>query len=203
MTDVETGGQLPEAAPQSPRRPRRWRGALAGILLLGVGAVGGYAVGSMQGPWWILSAAAHGHFNPARMEKHIDRRVDRMLDRVDASQEQRDKVNGIVKGAFGDVTALGVKPWETREKFIGLLRADTIDPAAFEALRAQQISTADAASKRIVQAMTEAAQVLTPQQRRELADRWERHGWHRRDRDRGQDSQQNSPDKPATDSNKQ
>jgi protein CpxP len=204
MTDVETSGQLPEAAPQSPRRARRWRGALAGVLLLGVGAVGGYTAGSMQGPWWILSAAAHGHFNPARMEKRIDHRVDRMLDRVDATQEQRDKVSGIVKSAFGDVTNLGVKPWETREKFINLLRADTIDPAAFEALRAQQISSADAASKRIVQAMTEAAQVLTPQQRRELADRWERHGWHHhRDRDRGQDSQQNGTDKPATDSNKQ
>jgi periplasmic protein CpxP/Spy len=194
MADTETSGQLPEAPPKMTRRPRRWRGALAGVLLLGLGAVGGYAAGSMHGPWWILNAAAHGHFDPARMGKHIDRRVDRVLDRVNASQEQRDKVTGIFKGALGDVTALGVKPWETREKFIALLRADTIDPAAFEALRAQQISTADAASKRIVQAMTEAAQVLTPEQRRELADRWERHGRHF-DRDRDQ----NGADKKADD----
>jgi protein CpxP len=188
MADTQTSGQLPEAPPQAPRRRRRWPGAVAGVLLIGIGAVGGYAAGAMHGPWWILSAAAHGHFDPARMGKHIDRRVDHVLDRVNASQEQRDKVTGIFKSALGDVTALGMKPWETHEKVIALLRADTIDPAAFEALRAQQISTADAASKRIVQAMTEAAQVLTPEQRRELADRWERHGRHHADRD-GADKQ--------------
>jgi periplasmic protein CpxP/Spy len=184
MTDTETDGQPSGPAPQPIRKPRRWRSALAGVLLLGVGAVGGHAAGSMHGPWWILSAAAHGgHFDPARMAKHIDHRVDRALNRVDASQEQRDKVSGIFKSALGDVTALGVKPWEAREKFIGLLRADSIDPAAFEALRAEQIGAADAASKRVVQAMTEAAQVLTPEQRRELTDRWERHGGRHHDRD--------------------
>ena len=205
MTDTDTSGQLPETAPQRPRRPRRWRGALAGVLLLGVGAAGGYAAGSMQGPWWILSAAAHGHFDPARMGKHIDHRVDRMLDRVDATQEQRDKVSGIFKNAVNDVTSLGFKPWDVREKFITLLRADTIDPAAFEALRAEQIGAADAASKRMVQAMTEAAQVLTPEQRKELADRWEQHGWHHRHHaDRTQDNDQNGADKPAApDTNKQ
>jgi protein CpxP len=180
MADTENPGQLPEAAPQQPRRRRRWRGAITGVLLLSVGAIGGYAVGAAHGPWWILSAAAHGGFTPERMGKRIDRRVDRVLDRVDATQEQRDKVTGIFKSALGDVTALGVKPFEAREKFLTLLRADTIDPAAFEALRAEQISTADAASKRVVQALTEAAQVLTPEQRRELADRWERRGWRHR-----------------------
>ena len=184
MAETETSGQLPQA-PEPSRRPRRWRGALAGMLLLGVGVVGGYAAGSMHGPWWILSAAAHGRFDPARIGDRIDRRVDRVLRRVDATQEQRDKVAVIFKGALGDVSALGVKPWETREKFMNLLRADTIDPAAFEALRAEQIGAADAASKRVVQAMVEAAQVLTPQQRRELAERWDRHGWRhaRWDRD--------------------
>jgi periplasmic protein CpxP/Spy len=177
MTDTETPGQLPQATPQ-PRRRRRWRSALAGVLLVGVGAVGGYAAGAAHGPWWILSAAAHGGFSPEKMGKRIDRRVDRALDRVDASQEQRDKVAGIFKTALGDVTALGVKPFEAREKFMDLLRADAIDPAAFETLRAEQIANADAASKRVVQAMTEAAQVLTPEQRRELVERWDRHGRH-------------------------
>ena len=65
-------------------------------------------------------------------------------------------------------------PWEARGKFVELLRADTIDPAAFETLRAEQIAKADAASKRVVQAMTEAASVLTVEQRRELTQRWEK-----------------------------
>lgn len=177
MTNDDTSGQVPEAAVRKTWRPRRLRALVLGTVLLGVGAASGFAAGSVSGmPFWMLNAATHHGLNPERVAKRIDHRVDRMLNRVDASQEQRDKVSGIVKGAFNDLTALGINPWDARQKALTLLRADTVDPAAFEALRAEQISTADAASKRVVQALTEAAQVLTPEQRRELADRWERHG---------------------------
>lgn len=176
MTDMNAGGQLPEAAPPKRRR-KLWRGALLGTLLLGVGAASGFAAGSVHGmPWWLLKAGAHHRLDPERIAKRIDNRVDRVLDRVDATNEQRGKVSGILKTAMTDLTVLGIRPWETHAKFIELMRADTIDPAAFEALRAEQISTADAASKRVVQALTEAAQVLTPAQRRELVERWDRHG---------------------------
>jgi Spy/CpxP family protein refolding chaperone len=187
MTETDTGGQLPDPAAPRTRKPRRLRAIVLGALLLGVGLASGFAAGTVNGmPFWMLGAATHHGLNPERVAKRIDRRVDRVLDRVDATSDQRDKVSGIVKGAFNDLTALGVKPWEARDKAIALLRADTIDPAAFETLRAEQISTADAASRRVVQALTEAAQVLTPEQRRELADRWERRGWrgHHGDRDR-------------------
>jgi protein CpxP len=186
MTETDTSGQLPETTAPKSRRPRRWRGVLLGTLLLGVGVASGFAAGTVNGmPFWMMNAAVHHGLSPERVAKRIDRRVDRALDRVDATTEQREKVSGIFKGAFNDLTALGIKPWETREKVLTLMRADTVDPAAFEALRAEQISMADTASKRVVQAMTEAAQVLTPEQRRELADRWERHGPHGHHAERG------------------
>ena len=178
MTDLNEGGQLPETvAPKTHRKRGLWRGLLLGTVLLGVGAASGFAAGSVHGmPWWLLKAGAHHRIDPERIAYRIDKRVDRVLDRVDASREQKDKVSGILKTTLTDLTSLGIKPWETRAKFMDLMRADTIDPAAFEALRAEQISTADAASKRVVQAMTEAAQVLTPAQRRELVERFDRHG---------------------------
>jgi protein CpxP len=178
MTDTNTSGQLPEATPpKSGRKPRLWRGLLLGTMLLGVGAASGFAAGSVHGmPWWLLKAGAHHGLDPERIAKRIDHRVDRVLDRVDATEAQRDKVSGILKTTLTDLTGMGIRPWETHSRFIALMRADTIDPAAFEALRAEQISNADAASKRVVQALTEAAQVLTPAQRRELVERWDRHG---------------------------
>jgi periplasmic protein CpxP/Spy len=189
MTNDDTSAHLPEPAAQRGWRPRRLRALALGAVLLGVGAASGFAAGSVSGmPFRMLGMAAHHGLDPQRVAARIDHGVDRMLNRVDASKEQRDKVSGIVKGAFGDLTALGINPWDAREKAIALLRADTVDPAAFEALRAEQISTADTASKRVVQALTEAAQVLTPEQRRELADRWERHGPHGH---RGEKSEQN------------
>ena len=178
MTETETSGQALEPAAPQARRPRYLRAALIGAVLVGVGAVSGFAAGTVNGmPFWMMSAAAEHGLNPERVAKHIDRRVDRALGRVDATDEQRDKVAGIFKTTFNDLTALGIKPGEVHDKVFALLRADTIDPAAFEALRAEQVSMADAASKRVVQAMTEAAQILTPEQRRELTDGWESRRW--------------------------
>jgi Spy/CpxP family protein refolding chaperone len=67
------------------------------------------------------------------------------------------------------------------------LTQPSIDRAALEALRAEQLALADAASKRFIQALGDAAEVLTPEQRRNLDERirelrerrgfW--HGWGR------------------------
>jgi Spy/CpxP family protein refolding chaperone len=56
-----------------------------------------------------------------------------------------------------------------RQKSIELLSANPIDTNALEQVRASQIQFMDEQSKRMSQAMLEAAQVLTPEQRAQLA----------------------------------
>ena len=51
-----------------------------------------------------------------------------------------------------------------------LLTQPTIDRAAIEKLRADQIATHEAVSKQLVQAVADAADVLTPEQRRKISD---------------------------------
>ena len=46
----------------------------------------------------------------------------------------------------------------------------TIDRAALEKLRADQIATHEAVSKQLVQAVADAADLLTPEQRRKISD---------------------------------
>ena len=68
-----------------------------------------------------------------------------------------------------------------------LLTQPSVDRAAIEALRVEQMALADAASKRFTQALGDVAEVLTPEQRRKIDDRltemrerrgfW--HGWRR------------------------
>jgi Spy/CpxP family protein refolding chaperone len=62
-----------------------------------------------------------------------------------------------------------------------LLTADTIDRGAIEALRAEHLQLAERASRRFAQVLADMAEVLTPEQRKDLAGRMERHrsGWHR------------------------
>ena len=72
---------------------------------------------------------------------------------------------------------------ETTACKLGHISAPTIDHAAIERLRAEQIVLAETASKRITQALTDAVDVLNPEQRRKVADwvassgPWAR--WHR------------------------
>ncbi len=54
----------------------------------------------------------------------------------------------------------------------------SVDRAALEALRADQLQMAEQASRRFTQALADAADVLTPEQRKQLAERAGR--WHGR-----------------------
>ena len=51
-----------------------------------------------------------------------------------------------------------------------LLTQQTINRAALEKLRADQIALHEAASRRLIQAIADAAEVLTPEQRRKISN---------------------------------
>jgi protein CpxP len=179
MTDMDGSNATPENAPSQLKPKRRWlRRTLIGVLLVGLGAVGGFGIGAHSASAWLWHGVGYHRLDPDRAAARIDYRVERVLSRVDATAEQKQKVSAIAKTAVSDLAALGVNPWELRSQFVTLLQADTIDPAAFETLRAEQVSKIDTGSKRIVQAMTEAAAVLTPEQRRQLTEHWNRRFWH-------------------------
>jgi protein CpxP len=94
---------------------------------------------------------------------------------IDATEEQKQRLAPIVKEAARDLAPLREKFHATRAQAIELLTQDRIDAAAVEALRAEKLRLADDASRRLTRALTEAAEVLTPAQRKELALRFERH----------------------------
>jgi periplasmic protein CpxP/Spy len=167
---IET--QTPAEAPQERRR-RRVKLILAAALLLGLGGAGGFAIGAHKGSAFFWHAMGPGKLTPEQTAAMVERRVNRVLSRVDANEEQKAKVDAIAKAAVADLVKLGL-PGEGRSKFVALLRSDKVEPDAIEALRAEQSAKWDAASKRIAQAVAEAAAVLTPEQRRELTEPWAR-----------------------------
>jgi Spy/CpxP family protein refolding chaperone len=110
---------------------------------------------------------------PGRMEGMIER----VLWSVDASREQREKITTIVEGTVDDLFALREKHLDGRRQIREALAAPTIDRGRIEALRGEQMQLADAASRRITDGLTSAAEVLSPEQRSQLARRIDR--WHR------------------------
>jgi len=104
----------------------------------------------------------------------IERRVNRVLGLVDASTEQRQKVRAILESAGNDLYPIRQQRMENRKQIGQALAAATIDRAKIEALRQEQLKLNDTTSKRMTDAITDAAEVLTPAQRAELAKRMER-----------------------------
>ena len=141
-----------------------WRGSAWIIGAIGIGiAIGGtgVALAAMPGGGW-------GHGPRLAMVQQV---VHRALDSVGATTTQEDKVHDIVAATFTDLDRdAGIRE-AVRKQVLDLLRAPTIDRAAVEKLRAEQIARFDAVSKKVVGAVLDAADQLTPDQRTKLAER--------------------------------
>ena len=93
---------------------------------------------------------------------------------VDATAEQQERLRGIVRSAVRDLLPLREKAMSSRQRGRELLTQTTIDRAAIETLRTEQMALADQATRRFTQALADAASVLNPEQRRKLAERVDR-----------------------------
>jgi periplasmic protein CpxP/Spy len=116
--------------------------------------------------------------------RHGEGSIDRMLQHfyieIEATEDQKRILDPIVKQAANDLLPLREKLHAGRREAIELLSQDRVDPAALEALRAKQIGLADEASRRLARAIAEAADALTPAQRKGLAEHFARRhrSWH-------------------------
>jgi protein CpxP len=171
--------------PQAPRR--RWRGLTVAALVVAAGLTGAAVTAAVSqpfgfGPGGGWHGRMHGgpmmrfEFDPARAEERLDRMVRHLAVEIDATNEQQDKLRNVAKAAVKEVLPAREKLMSARQQARTLLSAQTIDRAAIEKLRAEQIALADSVSKRIAQAITDAAEILTPEQRRKLDENFPPHG---------------------------
>ena len=160
----------PQAQEKPTRRRRFFRFAAAGAALAG-----------LSGLAW--KAAAHGRrggpIDPAELEERLDYMLKHLYVEIDATDAQKAKLDPIVKQAAKELMPLRGKMRAARRQGMTLFSAETIDRGAIERLRAEQIAAADEASKRFVRALADVAEVLTPEQRKTVAERIERRR-HRR-----------------------
>jgi Spy/CpxP family protein refolding chaperone len=157
-------------------RQRFFRRATIAAVLASVAA-------GFGGTAW-AHGGGHGHrgggFLSGKMsEQRIERMVKHLAVEVDATPEQTAKLTEIARAAAKDLRPLREKARDARRQGMQLLAAPTVDRAAIERLRAEQIQAADAASKRLTQALADTAEVLTPAQRQKLAERFQRRGERR------------------------
>jgi protein CpxP len=105
----------------------------------------------------------------AIVDAHADRMIRHLAVEIDATTEQQDKLRSIVHAAVKDLLPVREKVQAAQTTGRELLTQQTIDRAALEKLRADQIALHDAASRRLIQAIADAAETLTPEQRRKIS----------------------------------
>ena len=148
---------------------RRWLLALATVTAIGAsGAAGaglaGHPFGAMHGMGMHGMGKHGGHaMTPARMEEHIAKMIERIA--PDASSQQKARLTDIARGAMTDLHPLHQQLHDARKRAHELLMQPRVDRRALEALRVEQMQRVDALSKRMLQAVADAAEVLTPAQR--------------------------------------
>jgi Spy/CpxP family protein refolding chaperone len=114
--------------------------------------------------------------SPEAAKEHLQVAAKWMLRDIDATAEQQDRVNTIVNGAVDDLFRLRERHQQNRDAFHAQFGGSgNVDRAALEDIRKSEMGLADEASKRLVQALADVSDTLTPEQRQALAERIHQH----------------------------
>lgn len=142
---------------------------LAGALVVtaGVAGLGGAAVAENGQMLHVMHGMpGHGDMmssDPAAMAAHLDKMIATMV--PDATPEQKAKLLAIAKSVHADFGAVHAQFGQAHKRAHEILLQPVVDRAALETLRVEQMQQIDVVSKRIVTALADAAEVMTPEQR--------------------------------------
>ncbi|HEY7435301.1 MAG TPA: Spy/CpxP family protein refolding chaperone [Methylomirabilota bacterium] len=170
--------QTPHPFADNPRRRFFRRAAITTVLATVATGIGLTALAYGHGHGWHRGGFMSADLDPAKLDEHLDRMLKHLYVEVDATEPQKQQLAPIVKAAARDLLPMRDRMRNARRQAVTLLSQPAIDRAALEALRADQLQLAEQASRRLTQALADVADVLTPAQRKQLAERAGR--WHGR-----------------------
>lgn len=144
---------------------RRWwlAAAFAGVFVAGGLTFSGASVAADQ------MAAMHGEGH-MQMHAMMAEHLDKALTAVSATPEQKARIHEIMRGAMATMGPLHQQLASTHADLHRILLAPVVDRAALEKLRAERIGEIDQASRTLVGALADAAEVLSPEQRAKLGE---------------------------------
>jgi Spy/CpxP family protein refolding chaperone len=138
------------------------------LILAALGILGFAGAGAAWASHHMMPACHR--FGPGAMRLQVEFVLDRALKQVDATPEQKEQVEAIFARAFDAHKALRADCEQMRAEAIAILKADKIDRTGLEALRVKHVQKIQQGSQLLTQAVGDAADVLTPDQRQKLAE---------------------------------
>ena len=118
-----------------------------------------------------------GTHSAADVSAHVDHMLKHFYVEIDATDAQKAQITPLVKQAVDDLMPLHSQLHTAHTHAMQALAQNTVDRGSLEAARVEHLQLAERASKRMTQLIADVGDVLTPPQRKSLADHLERmHG---------------------------
>lgn len=162
---MHTDTQAPEThiVPPSARpRRRSWLLLIPALTVLGI-AGGAYTSAQAQ------TAQAAQAVDAGAAAGFGARRLERLLDKVNATPSQRGQIEAIWNGLRPQLKSFHQQERTIHQQMAAALSAPTINPSTIERLRQQSMGIANQMSSTFTQGVVQTARVLTPDQRKAAA----------------------------------
>jgi Spy/CpxP family protein refolding chaperone len=131
-----------------------------------------YSVGSMLHH----HHGKHAEQSPSDVKERMVKKAERALQEVNATPEQRARVNEIIDGLVPDIVGFQKERGELKIRIVKTLEREDVPSEDLEQARALSVRLAEKAINRSFEAIVAVSAVLTPDQRRELMKAWEPRG---------------------------
>jgi len=110
--------------------------------------------------------------NVPEMKAKLAKKVKLALWKVDATDEQQDRMDKVLDGLAVDLFAFQQENTSIKRGLITALHAEPVDKPLLESLQKQGVDLFDRYSKRMVVAVMDTSKILNLEQRRELVELW-------------------------------
>jgi Spy/CpxP family protein refolding chaperone len=114
----------------------------------------------------------HGAKTPEEFRERFDKATQRALKKMDATEDQKARIKPIADDLGMALSGFREEHKDIRSRFVKALEAEKVDPGEVERIRADTLALADRATGKMTEAIVKVSDILTPEQRRKLADRW-------------------------------
>ena len=155
----------------APRSGRRW--LIAATLVVAAAAAGRSFADGGPGLPGHSHHLAHIPADPAALAGHVDKMIEQFA--ADASPDQKARLAAIARSAMVELGPMHAQLRQAHARAHALLMAPVVDRAALEQLRVEQMQRMDVLSRRILAAVEDAADVLTPEQRARFSEQLQAH----------------------------
>lgn len=151
-------------------------GLLGALIVVPAAVAGGRAMGHFAGgPCW----RGDGELTQEDVRDHMGFAADRMLRRVDTTDEQTAQVDALLDGLAPALLEQRLADQDLHEEIAAALTAEQVDAGELERLRAELMVHVNDGSTLVTDALVTLADILTPEQRAELLEIGRRmHGGH-------------------------